>query len=188
MKCFNFLLFRYMVLGRDKTFFHPTEVEVLKLGDGNPQSKKDASVRRAEIQSAISNKLCETIVHNIEYWSRNPQWTLFLGAAVGALPTAAHRREALQALAQHCGEVMPPEVNSLIDIAHSSKMLSYVITNDANNKLIKMPIFSLMLLAAAKKVRIFYSKQMFFFYIFNLSVSSVAKHFHSLKSSHFIYV
>ena len=141
-----------MVLGRDPTFFHPSVVDVLKLGDGNPYSKKDSTIRRQEVLAAISSSLVEHIVRSVEYWSRNQQWTLFLGAAIAVLPTREHKQQALKALAQHIGLEAPDSVKSLVDIAHAIKMISYCISKDVENKKNKMPLFSLLLIKYAEKV------------------------------------
>jgi len=143
--------FTYMVLGRNPTFFSPALIQSLKQGDGNPYSKKDFDVRRKEVVEAVAPTLAEQITDNIEHQCRNAKWTLFLGAALGVLPTAVQKKQVMAAVAKHAGvELEGEDVVTLLDLPHSHKMLCYVVKQDAQNKANNMPLFSLLLLKYAK--------------------------------------
>ncbi|XP_013407953.1 pumilio homolog 3 isoform X2 [Lingula anatina] len=82
----------YLLSPRDQVYFHPDVIKVLELGDANPNSKKDAAVRRKELLSAVSSPLLQFIVdHTKELVMSNSRLLLILDILTHAEgdPTAA---------------------------------------------------------------------------------------------------
>ena len=125
-------------------------LSVLKLGDSNPHSKKDASLRRQEIVAIIGDSFHDLIINNLEKWWTDKQWTLFLGPAINSLPKAQQQKPVMENLAKLCSI---QEGESFIDVPHANKMINFLIGKDKENKEKKMPIFSLFLLEEAEQVR-----------------------------------
>lgn len=61
----------YLLAGRDLKYIHPQVVDILKHGDGNPNSKKDAALRRKELIEATSPAWLEAVAHEPEVWLKD---------------------------------------------------------------------------------------------------------------------
>ncbi|XP_076034574.1 pumilio and CPL domain-containing protein penguin [Oratosquilla oratoria] len=121
---------KYLVAPRNRLFFHPDIINILKQGDGNPHSKKDAPVRQKEIQAAVSEPVLKMLVEKIPEWSFDTHWTLFIGAALKEL-NGPVLEEAFEALANICATpYVPGSDNHVLDLAHTSKMITYIIKCD----------------------------------------------------------
>ncbi|KAA0198417.1 hypothetical protein HAZT_HAZT001906 [Hyalella azteca] len=142
-------VFRYMVLGRNATYVHPDILKVLESGDVCSQNKKPRDLCRREILQYISGPLLQALTDNLPRWCRDAHWTLFLGAAIHVLPEAGLKCAAMTSLAQHCAAPVPEDAKPLMDLAPFSKMLSFLVGKDAENKKNKMPLFTLILIKHA---------------------------------------
>lgn len=61
----------YLLAGRDLKYIHPQVVDILKHGDGNPNSKKDAALRRQELIETASPAWLEAVAHEPEVWLKD---------------------------------------------------------------------------------------------------------------------
>ncbi|KAF2345885.1 CPL domain [Trinorchestia longiramus] len=145
-------VFRYMVLGRNKTYVHPDVLTVLEKGEVCSQNKKPRELCRLEILQYMTSSILEAVTVNLPIWCRDTHWTLFLGAAIHVLPDPASKRAAMTALAQYCAKEVLEGEKSLMDLGPFSKMLTFLVGKDACNKKDKMPLFTLILIEHARKV------------------------------------
>ncbi|KAF2357124.1 CPL domain [Trinorchestia longiramus] len=144
-------VFRYMVLGRNKTYVHPDVLTVLEKGEVCSQNKKPRELCRLEILQYMTSSILEAVTVNLPIWCRDTHWTLFLGAAIHVLPDPASKRAAMTALAQYCAKEVLEGEKSLMDLGPFSKMLTFLVGKDACNKKDKMPLFTLILIEHASK-------------------------------------
>ncbi|CAL4236624.1 unnamed protein product [Meganyctiphanes norvegica] len=139
-------ILRYLVAPRSPSYFQPGVLAVLEQGDGNVHSKKDAPIRRAEIQAAVSDNILKLIEDNIEHWPKNTNWTLFMGDALKTCNGTA-LEVIFKKLATICAEPYVPGVDGhFLEIAHTNKMISYIIKSDKDRNAVNWPLFSPILL------------------------------------------
>ena len=68
----------YLLSGRDQTYTHPQVIEILKQGDGNPHSKKDAPIRHQELLQFVSPALFDFVKADPEVWLKESRHCLLL--------------------------------------------------------------------------------------------------------------
>jgi len=78
----------YLLEHRAKTFFLPEIIDLLKLGDGNPISKKASDVRHSELREVILAPLLDTMTTNISDVIRNKSASQVLIAAMNLSSSA----------------------------------------------------------------------------------------------------
>ncbi|XP_045599262.2 LOW QUALITY PROTEIN: pumilio homolog 3 [Procambarus clarkii] len=142
---------RYLVAPRSAIFFQPSVVAILSQGDGNAASKKDTDIRQRELQAAISVPILRLLLDNIRYWAVNPNWTLFIGAALRTL-SAPETVSIFEKLAELCGEpYFPGTEGHVLEVAHTTKLITYIIKCDKERQAADKPIFSSLLLKTAEE-------------------------------------
>ncbi|XP_071536925.1 pumilio homolog 3 [Panulirus ornatus] len=142
---------RFLVAPRDPTFFHPDILAVLAQGDGNAISLKDNVKRRQELQQAVSPSVLRLLIANLKHWSVNANWTLFIGASLKAL-SGPEINTIFQELANMCSEPYVPGLEGhFLEIAHTTKMITYIIKYDKERHAAYKPIFSTVLLTTAEE-------------------------------------
>ncbi|EFX87453.1 hypothetical protein DAPPUDRAFT_43721 [Daphnia pulex] len=70
----------YLLAGRDPKFTHPQIIDILKQGDGNPNSKKDMETRHKELLQYASPSWLEAVSHEPEMWLKDSKNCLVLGS------------------------------------------------------------------------------------------------------------
>lgn len=142
-------ILRYLVAPRKPSYFQPGVLAVLEQGDGNAHSKKDAPIRQAEIQAAVSDSILKLVEDNIEHWPRNTNWTLFMGDALKTCNGAAIEI-IFKKLATICAEPYVPGLDGhFLEVAHTNKMIAYIIKSDKDRNATEWPLFSPTLLHMA---------------------------------------
>jgi len=143
-------ILRYLVAPRSPSFFQPGVLAVLEQGDGNAHSKKDAPIRRAEVQASVSDSILKLLEDNIEHWPRDTNWTLFMGDALKTCNGTAI--EAIfKKLSKICAEPYVPGLDGhFLELAHTNKMISYIIKCDKDRNAVDWPLFSPTLLRIAE--------------------------------------
>ncbi|KAK8720910.1 hypothetical protein OTU49_013028 [Cherax quadricarinatus] len=137
---------RYLVAPRSPIFFQPSVVAVLAQGDSNAASKKDTDIRQRELQDAVAAPILRLLMDNIKYWAVNPNWTLFIGAALRTL-WAPEGQSIFQALAEMCAQpYVPGTEGHVLELAHTTKLLTYIIKCDGDRHAAERPTFSAQLL------------------------------------------
>ncbi|KAK3872402.1 hypothetical protein Pcinc_022502 [Petrolisthes cinctipes] len=122
-------ILRYLVAPRSPTFFHPCIISVLAQGDGNEHSLKDTNIRQRELQEYSSMHILRLLMSNITDWAVNPNWTLFIGAAVKTLDSR-ERDSIFYKLAEMLGEPYTAGTGHPLEVGHTNKMLTYIIKCD----------------------------------------------------------
>lgn len=90
----------YLFAPRSKTYFHPDVLEILKSGDGNANSKKDAEIRWNELAVEAAGKfMIKHLVENIKDFLFNNQLTLLLGAILNGERKNVNVEDVLKVLA-----------------------------------------------------------------------------------------
>ena len=121
---------RYLIAPRSPLFFHPCIIKVLEDGDDNETSKKDKTLRQEELQRAVSTPILRLLLGNIEHWAVNPNWTLFIGAALTAL-SGSETKSIFEHLANRLAkEYIHESGDHALDIAHTAKMVTDIIKCD----------------------------------------------------------
>ncbi|KAG7177733.1 pumilio homolog 3-like [Homarus americanus] len=142
---------RYLIAPRSPTFFQPSVIAVLSQGDGNATSKKDNDIRQRELQAAISLPILRLLMDNLKYWAVNPNWTLFIGAALRTL-SSPETQTIFKTLADMCAEpYVPGTEGHVLEIAHTTKLITYVVKCDKERHENDKPIFSTVLLKSAEE-------------------------------------
>ena len=119
----------YLMAPRDTTYFHPDILNMLKKGDGNEHSKKDAETRRAELKSGIAPALNKHVLENMNGMFYDNPATIFLTCILnntnGAMPLLSH-------LADECAKpfVKGDDEPNLIETTATHKMLKKIIAHD----------------------------------------------------------
>lgn len=70
----------YLLAGRDSKYTHPQIIDILKQGDGNPNSKKDMATRHKELLQYASPSWLEAVSHEPEMWLKDSKNCLVLGS------------------------------------------------------------------------------------------------------------
>ncbi|XP_057379723.1 pumilio homolog 3-like [Daphnia carinata] len=70
----------YLLAGRDPKYTHPQIIDILKQGDGNPNSKKDMATRHKELLQYASPAWLEAVAHEPEMWLKDSKNCLVLGS------------------------------------------------------------------------------------------------------------
>ena len=70
----------YLLAGRDPKYTHPQIIDILKQGDGNPNSKKDMATRHKELLQYASPSWLEAVSHEPEMWLKDSKNCLVLGS------------------------------------------------------------------------------------------------------------
>ena len=68
----------YLLASRDQTYTHPQVIEILKHGDSNSHSKKEASVRHKELLQCASPALLDAVTGEPETWLKESSKCLLL--------------------------------------------------------------------------------------------------------------
>lgn len=141
---------RYLVAPRDRTFFPPCIVKVLEEGDGNETSKKDKTLRQAELQNAVRLPILRLLLAHLDHWAVNPNWTLFIGAALNTL-SGSETKSIFEQLAKlFAREYIPGSEGHVLDIAYTVKMATYIIKCDKKRSEENKTTFSSILLSTAE--------------------------------------
>lgn len=102
----------YLLAGRDPKYTHPQVIDILKKGDGNPHSKKDAAVRRKELLQSASPALLEAITHEPQLWLTDNSNCLVLGAILKFCEGASDLSAAFNAVASIVGKQLDEETKN----------------------------------------------------------------------------
>ncbi|KAK4011914.1 pumilio homolog 3 [Daphnia magna] len=70
----------YLLAGRDPKYTHPQIIDILKQGDGNPNSKKDMATRHKELLQYASPAWLEAVSYEPEMWLKDSKNCLVLGS------------------------------------------------------------------------------------------------------------
>lgn len=70
----------YLLAGRDPKYTHPQVFDILKQGDGNPNSKKDTELRRKELVEYASPAWLDAVTNEPEMWLKDSSNCLVLAA------------------------------------------------------------------------------------------------------------
>lgn len=141
---------RYLVAPRSPTFFQPCVLAVLRQGDGNAASKKDTDIRQQELQAAVSIPILRMLLANLEHWAVNPNWTLFIGAAVKSL-VGSERETIFHKVAEMYGKpYFPGTEGHVLELAHTTKMVTFFIKCDKERHEVQQETFSSILLKKAE--------------------------------------
>lgn len=140
---------RYLIAPRNLTFFQPAVVAVLAEGDGNAASKKDTDIRRRELQAAVSVPILTLLLANIEPWAVNKNWTMFIGAALKTLWSKVGENIFHKLAERICQPYIPGTEDHMLEIAHTNKMITYIIRCDKERQEKDRPTFSYTLLQKA---------------------------------------
>ena len=68
----------FAMTGKNKTYFHPDVISHLNEGNGNPNSKKDADLRRKEVADALTKPLINYISENLDRFLSTNNLIIFL--------------------------------------------------------------------------------------------------------------
>lgn len=143
---------RYIVAPRSPLFFQPAVVDQLKPGDGNAYSRKDADIRQREIQEVAADGILSLLSGNIESWAFNANWTLFIAAALETLP-GSYVSTIFGQLAELCATPYEEGMKDhVLEVAHTTKMLTKIIKFDKNRYAKDKPTFSEQLLKTVGNV------------------------------------
>lgn len=142
---------RYLVAPRSPTFFQPSVLAVLTQGDGNQASKKDTDIRQRELQAAVSIPILRLLLGNLQHWAVNPNWTLFIGAAVKTL-VGPERETIFHKLADmYAQPYIPGTEGHVLELAHTTKMVTYMIKCDKERHENQQVTFSSILIKKAEE-------------------------------------
>nr|CAD7201762.1 unnamed protein product [Timema douglasi] len=111
----------YLVAHRDSHYFHPAGMGILKQGDETEFSKKDATVRRAELLNGISDDLLKTIEKTPEVWLSNCSITIVTLAAL-KYGKGPNLKKAFQAITSYISDplsVIKEDDKTYLPIEHS---------------------------------------------------------------------
>ncbi len=127
-------------------------IEILKQGDGNAHSKKDAPVRAQELRELASPALCKHLVEIIQSGSalNSNAATLLIACALKHASPASSVEPALRALAEEAAKPFIPgddKEENLVEKPASHRMLKKIILHD-KERAEGSPLFSLLLLEA----------------------------------------
>ncbi|KAK8406690.1 hypothetical protein O3P69_007338 [Scylla paramamosain] len=143
-------ILRYLVAPRSPTFFQPCVLAVLSQGDGNAASKKDTDIRQRELQAVVSIPILRMLLANLEHWAVNPNWTLFIGAAVKTL-VGSERDTIFHKVAEmYSKPYFPGTEGHVLELAHTTKMVTYFIKCDKERHEAQQETFSSILLKKAE--------------------------------------
>jgi len=70
----------YLLAGRDPKYTHPQIIDIMKQGDGNPNSKKDMETRHRELLQYASPSWLEAVSHEPEMWLKDSKNCLVLSS------------------------------------------------------------------------------------------------------------
>ncbi|XP_050711050.1 pumilio homolog 3-like [Eriocheir sinensis] len=142
---------RYLIAPRSPTFYQPSVLAVLAQGDGNQASKKDTDIRQRELQGVVSLPILRLLLGNLEHWAVNPNWTLFIGAAVKTL-VGPERDTIFHKLAEmYAQPYIPGTEGHVLELAHTTKMVTYIIKCDKERHETQQVTFSSVLIKKAEE-------------------------------------
>lgn len=119
----------YLMVGRNPCVITPDTIELLKKGDGNENSKKEAELRRKELRTIIQQPLIDAVCENFEDIFQEGE----VSVAVGEMIVAADedfQKKSLLRVVEHLRTPYEKSVeNHLIESNHGhfflKKLLSY---------------------------------------------------------------
>jgi len=123
---------KYLMAGRDTTYTGPDTLNLLKQGDGNEHSKKDASVRHSELVSVAAGPALSWVSSNLTAGLYDPPTTITFTAVINHAPPSPHRAEVFTALAAEAVRPFVPgdaEPN-IVEAGASCQMLKKIIQKD----------------------------------------------------------
>jgi len=119
----------YLLSPRDPLHFHPDVVAVLKQGDGNAHSKKEAVTRHGELLTYLSRDYVKWIVEHAEHHVTDNSLLLLILSVVQHVkcdPT-----EAIRAVAQLAARPFEPGADHLVEHPAGHLTLKRLVLNDA---------------------------------------------------------
>ncbi len=121
----------YLVDARNSKYFYPGTLDILKQGDGNEHSKKDAAVRRDELKSTIAGPLVKQVALIMsDLLLSDNKASIFFTCVLNAV-SAEVAKPALEVLAEEAAKPFDDE-NNVIENAACHSMFKKVIDCDAS--------------------------------------------------------
>lgn len=99
----------YLLAGRDPTYTPPQVTEILKQGDGNPNSKKDPAVRRQELLQYAAPAWLDAVAAEPEVWLKDNRNCVVLAAILKFCPGADGLTTAFNAIASIVCKPLDPD-------------------------------------------------------------------------------
>eukprot|EP00096_Caligus_rogercresseyi_P012261 TRINITY_DN5073_c0_g1_i1.p1 TRINITY_DN5073_c0_g1~~TRINITY_DN5073_c0_g1_i1.p1 ORF type:complete len:623 (+),score=172.56 TRINITY_DN5073_c0_g1_i1:48-1916(+) len=132
---------QYLLAPRSTVLFHPDVVSKLKIGDGNPYSKKDAKLRAEELLGEIAPTIVDYLRDNAEDLLTEGEG-IFIVAVINQAPGD------LKASMEALGAAILKD-NDLVEQPGCHKMLKKIVQADKDRYKAERPIFSEILVGGA---------------------------------------